>query len=87
MVEPGKEILLWRITVSAVFVYVQPPFWFCDHASFSWRIVKKKPFHLCGKAEIGWDQALLEICEADIKSTVGVFFHALAPAKIPEPRP
>lgn len=31
---------------------------------------KKNLFHACGKAEIGWDQALLEIWEADIKSTL-----------------
>lgn len=40
---------------------------------------KKNLFHVCGKAEIGWDQAL-EIWEPDIKSAL-FLFHAMAPAE------
>lgn len=90
---PGKAALLWacalwaiceksRVTFSCCFlVYVQPPFWLCDRASFSQQIVKKKKnlFQVCGKADMGWDQAL-EIWEPDIKSAL-FLFHAPAPAE------
>lgn len=92
---------LWVICVSSriifffllFFLCICSPLWLCGHASFSRRIVKKKSLSCCGKAEVGWDQALLEIWETDIKSTVDVFFcfffpplfHAPAPAESPEP--
>lgn len=85
---PAKKALVWRprlpeLCESSVnfhrslfccfFVYVQPPLalWPCQLFTTD---RKKNLFHVCGKAEIGWDQALLEIWEADIQSTLGVFF-------------
>lgn len=74
------------------FVYVQPPFGFVAMPAFHDGSLKKKSLSCCGKAEVGWDQALLEIWETDIKSTVDVFFfflffpslfHAPAPAESP----
>lgn len=61
------------------FFCMHSPSRLCDRAGFSWQIVKKKIplFHVCGKAEIGWDQDLEEIWDADIESKLGAFFFLL----------
>lgn len=83
---PNFESDFWKCIdhLFAVFLCMCSLHWLCDHANFSWRIVKNKLFYVCGKAEIGWDQALLEIWKADIKSTLAVFY-APTPAETAEP--